>query len=397
MAETTTLATGEAPLKPATPVGLFEALLFWLKIGFISFGGPAGQISILHQELVERRRWISEKRFLHALNYCMLLPGPEAQQLATYIGWLMHRTWGGVIAGSLFFADRGNHQVRVLRPDGTVATVAGTGKAGFADGPAKTAQFNEPIAVAVERTGAIYVADRNNHRIRKISPDGTVITLAGGDSVGFVDGDLKSARFNQPYGVALDAAQTTLYVADYLNHAIRRINLVLEKVDTLAGNGAPGFADGRRGTARFNQPYNVRVDGLGRIWVPDQLNHAVRRVTPAGEVSTVAGSGKAGYIDGATTAAQFNNPTGIAPLPNGAAVVADRNNNRLRLVTPDGSVTTLAGNGEAGFADGPVANARFNQPLDVDFDDSMSRILVSEDKGHRLRVLPKDTGKASAK
>ena len=224
-----------------------------------------------------------------------------------------------------------------------------------------------------------------------------VITLAGGDSVGFVDGDLKSARFNQPYGVALDAAQTTLYVADYLNHAIRRINLVLEKVDTLAGNGAPGFADGRRGTARFNQPYNVRVDGLGRIWVPDQLNHAVRRVTPAGEVSTVAGSGKAGYIDGATTAAQFNNPTGIAPLPNGAAVVADRNNNRLRLVTPDGSVTTLAGNGEAGFADGPVANARFNQPLDVDFDDSMSRILVSEDKGHRLRVLPKDTGKASAK
>jgi hypothetical protein len=116
--------------------------------------------------------------------------------------------------------------------------VAGTGKAGFADGPAKTAQFNEPIAVAVERTGAIYVADRNNHRIRKISPDGTVITLAGGDSVGFVDGDLKSARFNQPYGVALDAAQTTLYVADYLNHAIRRINLVLEKVDTLAGNGA---------------------------------------------------------------------------------------------------------------------------------------------------------------
>ena len=102
MAETTTLATGEAPLKPATPVGLFEALLFWLKIGFISFGGPAGQISILHQELVERRRWISEKRFLHALNYCMLLPGPEAQQLATYIGWLMHRTWGGVIAGGLF-------------------------------------------------------------------------------------------------------------------------------------------------------------------------------------------------------------------------------------------------------------------------------------------------------
>jgi chromate transporter len=87
--------------KPA-PISLREAFGFWLKLGFISFGGPAGQISIMHQELVERRRWISERRFLHALNYCMLLPGPEAQQLATYIGWLMHRTWGGVIAGALF-------------------------------------------------------------------------------------------------------------------------------------------------------------------------------------------------------------------------------------------------------------------------------------------------------
>jgi chromate transporter len=100
----TTSAVSEQPPSQATqqPIGLYEAFLFWLKLGFISFGGPAGQISIMHQELVERRRWISEKRFLHALNYCMLLPGPEAQQLATYIGWLMHRSWGGVIAGALF-------------------------------------------------------------------------------------------------------------------------------------------------------------------------------------------------------------------------------------------------------------------------------------------------------
>src|SRR5690606_261400 len=90
--------TQQAP----APVSLWQALRFWLKLGFISFGGPAGQIAIMHQELVERRRWISERRFLHALNYCMLLPGPEAQQLATYIGWLLHRTWGGVIAGALF-------------------------------------------------------------------------------------------------------------------------------------------------------------------------------------------------------------------------------------------------------------------------------------------------------
>ncbi|WP_044874503.1 chromate efflux transporter [Pseudomonas sp. LFM046] len=101
MSETTVRSAEQSPASSA-PIGLFEAFLFWLKLGFISFGGPAGQIAIMHQELVERRRWISERRFLHALNYCMLLPGPEAQQLATYIGWLMHRTWGGVIAGALF-------------------------------------------------------------------------------------------------------------------------------------------------------------------------------------------------------------------------------------------------------------------------------------------------------
>jgi chromate transporter len=101
---TTTLATGAAIDNTAAPpaVSFWQAFAFWLKLGFVSFGGPAGQIAIMHTELVERRRWISEKRFLHALNYCMVLPGPEAQQLATYIGWLMHRSWGGVVAGGLF-------------------------------------------------------------------------------------------------------------------------------------------------------------------------------------------------------------------------------------------------------------------------------------------------------
>ena len=88
--------------QPPAQITLAQAFWYWLKLGFISFGGPAGQIAIMHQDLVERKRWISERRFLHALNYCMVLPGPEAQQLATYIGWLMHRTWGGIVAGTLF-------------------------------------------------------------------------------------------------------------------------------------------------------------------------------------------------------------------------------------------------------------------------------------------------------
>ena len=97
----TRLSSRDAPIEPVAP-SFWQALAYWLKLGFISFGGPAGQIAIMHEELVEKRRWISEQRFLHALNYCMLLPGPEAQQLATYIGWLMHRTWGGIVAGALF-------------------------------------------------------------------------------------------------------------------------------------------------------------------------------------------------------------------------------------------------------------------------------------------------------
>ena len=104
MSTTTSSATEcpRAPIAAPAAVSFAEAFRFWLKLGFISFGGPAGQIAIMHTELVERRRWISEQRFLHALNYCMVLPGPEAQQLATYIGWLMHRTWGGIVAGALF-------------------------------------------------------------------------------------------------------------------------------------------------------------------------------------------------------------------------------------------------------------------------------------------------------
>ncbi len=292
--------------------------------------------------------------------------------------------------GALYFADRGNHQIRAVKRDAGVITVAGAGKPGFADGPVDQAQFNEPIAVAVERTGAIYVADRNNHRIRKIRTDGSVATLAGNGEPGFADGSGGAARFNQPYGVALNQAETALYVADYLNHAIRRIDLLTGQVSTLAGNGVAGNVDGEGRAARFNQPYNVRVDAKGMLWIPDQLNHSIRTVTPTGRVLTVAGAGKPGAADGRGAAAQFNNPTGVVALPDGSAIVADRNNEKLRRVSADGSVTALAGTGEAGFADGPVVSARFKQPLDVAFDAKTGRLFVSEDKGHRIRVLDKD-------
>lgn len=289
--------------------------------------------------------------------------------------------------GRLAVADRGNHLVRTIDIDGTVRTLAGGGKAGFADGKADEALFNEPIAVAADRQGNVFVADRNNHRIRRIWPDGHVTTLAGSGEAGFVDGPANKASFNQPYGVALDDAEITLYVADYLNHTIRQINLLTDDVSTLAGNGKPGFSDGVGQKAAFNQPYNLRSDSHGGLIVPDQNNHAIRRVGMDGTVATLAGSGKAGFADGKGREAQFNNPTGAVIAEDGNIYVADRNNHRLRRIAVDGTVTTLAGNGEAAFADGSLSVSRFNRPLDVGLRDG--KLFVSEENNHRIRVLPR--------
>lgn len=193
--------------------------------------------------------------------------------------------------GSLAVADRGNHIVRIVDTGGVVRTVAGGGKAGFSNGRGVDALFNEPIAVVADRFGNIYLADRNNHRIRRITPDGNVTTLAGNGEARYAEGSSQKAKFNQPYGVALDDDEITLYVADYLNHAIRKIDLLNGEVSTLAGNGKPGFADGSGEMATFNQPYNLKNDGHGALIVPDQNNHAVRRVRMNESVTTLADSG----------------------------------------------------------------------------------------------------------
>lgn len=290
------------------------------------------------------------------------------------------------MAGAIVFADRGNNQVRQLRADGWVSTLAGSGKAGFAEGKGTSAEFNEPIAVVADHQGNIYVADRNNHRIRRITPDGVVKTLAGNGEAGFADGTSHKAKFNQPYGVALDDAEITLYVADYLNHAIRKIDLLSDEVSTLAGNGKAGFGDGSGNAASFNQPYNLKNDGHGSLIVPDQNNHAIRRVGMNGVVTTLAGSGSAGYADGKGREAKFNNPTGAVVASDGSVLVADRNNHRVRRVAPDGTVTTIAGTGEPAFADGAAMEAKFNRPLDIDVSRD-GKLVVSEENNHRIRAI----------
>ncbi|HMC63759.1 MAG TPA: hypothetical protein VKI65_02360, partial [Gemmataceae bacterium] len=260
------------------------------------------------------------------------------------------------------------------------------GKDGKANGVGAAASFNQPIAVAVDRSGNVYVADRDNHTVRLIDTSGKVTVVAGTGAAGFAEGPATSAQFNQPYGVALSSDEKILYVADYLNHAIRALDLGTKQVTTVAGNGKAGFANGKGDQAQFNQPYNVKIGAGGRLYVPDQNNHAVRRIDPDGTVSTVAGNGQSGFANGRGADARFNNPTGLIVGADGVVYVADRNNHRIRAVNSTGEVTTIAGDGTEGFQDGAGPAAKFNRPIDIVLIPDGS-LVVSEENNHRLRKV----------
>ena len=208
----------------------------------------------------------------------------------------------------------------IATPIVTVSTLAGS-TYGYTDGTGTSAQFNNPIGVAVDGAGNVYVADRYNHRIRKITTSGVVSTLAGSGTSGYADGTGTSAQFSNPTGVAVDGAGN-VYVADQVNHRIRKIT-TSGVVSTLAGSGTSGYTDGTGTSAQFNYPTGVAVDGAGNVYVADQGNHRIRKITTSGVVSTLAGSGTSGYTDGTGTSAKFSYPTGVAVDGAGNVYVAD--------------------------------------------------------------------------
>jgi hypothetical protein len=288
-------------------------------------------------------------------------------------------------AGNAYVADSGNHCIRVVSPTGTVSTLAGNGNVGFANGVGTSALFNNPKGVAVDSSGNVYVADSGNHRIRVVSPSGSVSTLAGSGSQGFANGAGLGAQFYSPFGVAVDSVGT-VYVADYNNHRIRVIS-PSGSVSTLAGSGSQGFANGAGPVAQFYNPSGVAVDSAGNVYVADYNNHRIRVVSPSGTASTLAGSGVGGFADGVGPAAQFYLPYGVAVESAGNVYVADSNNQRIRVVSPSsGIVSTLAGCGSAGFTNGAGPVAQFYNPAGVAVDNA-SNVFVAEYDNFLIRKL----------
>ena len=227
-----------------------------------------------------------------------------------------------------------------LSPDwiATAGVAAGDGSDGVRDGEASRARFSDPFGVAVSADGTIYVADAGNaNRIRGISPAGHVFTLAG-DMAGFADGPGSSARFSAPSGLAIDAAGV-LYIADTGNNAIRRVTPD-GRVTTIAGDGTAGFRDGPGRAARFNGPIGIAVDPGGSVIVADTYNDRIRAIGPDGSVTTLAGDGVPGARDGEGRFALFDTPTGVAVDAAGTVAVADTGNGAIRTISPAGLVTT---------------------------------------------------------
>ncbi|MFB9863513.1 IPT/TIG domain-containing protein [Rufibacter immobilis] len=288
--------------------------------------------------------------------------------------------------GNLIVTDRANNALRIVTPAGLVSTLVGFGgTAGNVDGPVATAKLNYPWKSAIDAQGNIYIAERDNHKIRKITPGGVVSTVAGTGTAGFADGPAATAKFNQPLDVAVDQAGN-LYVADNLNHRIRKITPD-GTVSTIAGNGTASFADGDASVSKVNNPSGVEVDKDGNLLVADRQNHRIRKITPQGVTSTIAGEGTLGSVDGDAAAAKFNQPYGVTVDKDGTMYVADLNNHRIRKITAAGKVSTMAGT-TAGYADGPGASARFSQPTDVAVDKD-GNVYVADVQNHRVRVIRK--------
>jgi sugar lactone lactonase YvrE len=306
-------------------------------------------------------------------------------------------------AGNLYIADGNNGRLRKVTPTGLISTVAGTGVPGYGGdgGPATAAMLRGPYGVAVDSIGNVYVSDPNNDRIRKVSPDGIISTVVGTGSRGYSgdNGPATAAMLSDPVGIVVDLLGN-IYIADANNNRIRKVS-PSGIITTVAGTGTAGYSgdNGPATAAMLNWPHNVAVDSAGNLYIADAYNHRVRKVSPGGIITTVAGTGTAGYSgdNGPATTAMLNEPPGVAVDSAGCIYIADRRNERIRKVTAGGIITTIAGTGQRGFSGdgGPAVAAMLADPRYVLVDVAGNLYIADDFENDRIRLVsnlpPQDT------
>ena len=302
-------------------------------------------------------------------------------------------------AGNLYIGDSNNNRIRRVDASGNISTIAGTGTNGFnGDGGAATsARLDFPSRLVVDSAGNLYFADENNHRIRRVDTSGNISTVAGtgaGGILGSFGGDggpATSAAFRFPKSVALDSAGN-LYIADYNNHRIRKVD-ASGNISTIAGTGTFGFSgDGGQATAAMlYSPTGVTLDSAGNLYIADTNSHRIRKVDPAGIISTIAGTGTPGFSGdgGPANAAQLNWPRIVALDGAGNLYITDSQNHRIRKVDASGTISTVAGTGTGGFSgDGSApTSAQINAPRSIAVDSASRYIYIADTSNNRIRRI----------
>ena len=297
-------------------------------------------------------------------------------------------------AGNLYIADTSSNRIRKVTPGGTITTVAGNGGAVYSGdgGPATAASLNWPSGLAVDAAGNLYIADNHNHRIRKATAGGTITTAAGNGQQGYSGdgGPATAASLNSPYAVAVDSAGN-LYIVDSNNNRIRKVASD-GTITTAAGNGQQGYSgDGGPATAAsLGSPGGVAVDSAGNLYIADSSNLRIRKVTSGGTITTLAGNGAQGYSGdgGPATAASLWGPSCVAVDAAGNLYFADTWNSRIRKVALGGTITTVAGNGRMAYSGdgGPPTAAALNLPQGVAVD-AASNLYISDYFNYRIRKV----------
>jgi hypothetical protein len=306
--------------------------------------------------------------------------------------------------GNVYISDAGNYRVRKVRPGGTITTFAGDGTPGILGdgGPATAARLSHVNSVAVDRQGNVYISDHGSGRVRKVSLDGTITTIAGGGSPRGDGGPATLARLYAPLQVAVDGPGN-VYIADYADQRVRKVSPG-GTITTFAGTGKGGFSgDGGPATsAQLDEPYGVAVDGPGNVYIAEFANHRVRKVSPGGTITTFAGTGKAGFSGdgGPATSAQLNEPVGVAVDGRGNVYIADFRDHRVRRVS-GGTITTLAGtgagSGDGGFSGdgGPASSAQLSYPFGVAVD-GQGNVYITDRNNGRVRKVGGSASAAAA-